>query len=67
MNLSKRLYFIITGERRVKAKVFSLFIEYLIGPDGFRRSVRLAHYLWISDFLVKSFSGKRWYNSGGML
>jgi hypothetical protein len=59
MDLSKRFYSIITGGGRVKAKAFGLFIEYLTGPDGFRRSVRLAHCLWIPDFPVKIFSGKR--------
>jgi hypothetical protein len=67
MDLSKRLYPIITGGGRVKAKAFGLSIEYLTGPDGSRRSVRLAYCLWIPDFPVKIFSGKRWYNSGGML
>jgi hypothetical protein len=67
MNLSKRFYSIITGKRRVKTKAFGLFIEYLIGLDDFSRSVRFAYYLWIFDFLVKIFSGERWYNNGGML
>jgi hypothetical protein len=45
MDLSKRFYPIITGEGRVKAKAFGLSIEYLTGPDGSRRSIRLAHCL----------------------
>jgi hypothetical protein len=56
MDLNKRLYSIITGGGRVKAKAFGLFIEYLIRPDGFRRSVRFVHNI-VDDDVTDSDNG----------